>query len=392
MAVRNPSPWLTGIDVCLSRRRGWLTGARVGLLTHAAAVDRQGCTAAERLYRDPEIDLSALFSPEHGFFGNAGPGESCRSRRHPSWNIPIYSLYGSRRKPSRRMLAGVDVLLVDLQDLAARPYTYVSTLWYVLEAAADTGKPLVVADRPAPLPRVVDGPPLDPAFRSFVALIDAPLSYGMTPAETARWIVATEKLDVDLRVAPMRGYGRDAGRGAGWPPWIPPSPAIRSWESAMCFPALVWMEAFPVLDHGRSTNLAFQVFGMREMNGEAVAEALAELGLPGVRFYSHRYVAAPPGRKGPPLDGCRLVVTDPHRFKPARTGVAILHTLNRLYGQRLWRSKGVRPEFLDRLMGTDAVRRAVRDGQAVDEIVERWRPGLRRFRRRRRDCLLYPER
>jgi len=379
-----------GIDVLLSRHRSWLTGRRVGLVGHQAAVDQWGCAAAERLWRDPDVELTCLLGPEHGFFGRAGAGVACAHARHASWRIPIYSLYGARRRPTPAMLRRVDALVVDLQDLAVRCYTYVSTLKLVLEAAAEADKEVIVADRPVPLPRTVDGPVTAPGAESFVAAVETPLCYGMTPGETALWIRDRYAPAARVRVAPMSGYHRAAAPPPGAPPWVPPSPGIATWEAAACYPATVCFEALGAVDHGRRTRLPFQVFGARWMHGADMAEALTDAGLPGVAFYAHPYDARPYDRDPAPLDGVRMVLTRPHAFRPARTAVTIVATLQRLYGKRrVWNVRTSRPGFFDQLFGTPAVREALLDGEAPDAIVARWRSGLSRFRRQREKVLLY---
>lgn len=379
-----------GIDVLLREHKAWLRGKRVGLVSHVAAVDAQGCTTAERLWRDDAVELTCLMGPEHGFFGRAGAGQACRSRRHPAWGIPVYSLYGAARKPTARMLRGVDTIVVDLQDLGFRCYTYLSTLCLVLEAAAETGRAVVVADRPIPLPCVVDGPVPEPHFRSFVSLVDTPLSTGMTPGEAARWIRAHCNLDVDLRVAPMAGYDRSPPGGPGWPPWIPPSPAMVSWESALCYPATVCLEALGAVDHGRATGLPFQLVGARWMNGADVVSELTARKLPGVRFYAHRYNARPRQPRPRMLDGLRLVVTDPVRYRPALTAVTLVGCLQKLYGvRRVWAARSSRPEFFDKLFGTPRVRQALLEGEDARGIARRWGGAVRRFKRERQRVLLY---
>jgi len=379
-----------GIDVLLSRRRSWVAGRRVGLVGHQAAVDRQGCTTAERLWRDPDVALTCLLGPEHGFFGRAGAGVACAHARHRSWRIPVYSLYGAQRKPTPAMLRKVDVLVVDLQDLAVRCYTYVSTLKLVIEAAAAAGKEVIVADRPVPLPRTVDGPVIAPGCESFVAAVHAPLCYGMTPGETALWIRDRYAPSARVRVAPMSGYHRAAAPPPGAPPWLPPSPGIATWEAAACYPATVCFEALGAIDHGRRTRLPFQVFGARWMHGMETAEALNEARLPGVAFYAHCYDARPADRDPAPLDGVRMALTRPHAFRPARTAVTLVATLQQLYGQRrVWNARASRPAFFDQLFGTPAVREALQDGEAPAAIAAQWRSGLARFRRERNKVRLY---
>jgi uncharacterized protein YbbC (DUF1343 family) len=326
--------------------------------------------------------------PEHGYDGSAGAGVSCRSRRHPDWGIPVHSLYGATRKPTPAMLKGVDVLVIDLQDTATRCYTYVSTLQLALEAASEQGVPVIVADRPIPLPNTVDGPVTDPAFSSFVGLADTPLSYGMTPAEFARWFVVTRCLPLDLRIARLGGYTRQNGRGEDWPPWMPPSPAMLSWESARCFPATVIFEAFPPVDHGRATALPFQVFGAEWTRGEPLAEILNDARIEGVRFFAHRYNAQPRQSSPRPVDGVRMVVTNPDAFRPAFTALHLIRALEVAHGrQRLWRN--ARPDWLDKLFATGTVRAAIMDGESPANIAGTWEPELRAFLVTRKHALLY---
>ena len=380
-----------GIDTLLSRHAKWLNGKRVALVSHLAAVDSQGCTSAQRLWDAPHVDLVCLMGPEHGYFGRVAAGKRCRAGRHPDWKIPIHSLYGAQRRPSKRMLKDLDVIVVDLQDMGMRPYTYVSTLRLTLEAAAECGIPVIVADRPIPLPVTVDGPCLKAGFESFVSAIPAPMVYGMTPGETALWLQATQIPDVDLRVAKMTGYSRDAFRGPDWSPWLRPSPAIVSWESAICYPATVGLEGISSLDHGRATDMPFQLVGAPWIAGEDLAAALAEQRLPGVRFYPHHYQSNRPDyAPGKTLSGIRMVVTNPKQFRPILTSITLLYCLQSLYGpRRLWAPKQCRADFFDKLFGTDTVRLQLKAGATPSQIAESWKAPLRDFSKARRAHLLY---
>ncbi|MGI6087225.1 MAG: exo-beta-N-acetylmuramidase NamZ domain-containing protein [Kiritimatiellia bacterium] len=377
-----------GIDVLLGRRRRLLpSGARVGLVSHLAAVDRLGATTAERLWLCRDCRLAALFGPEHGFVGAAGAGDRVGHSRHPVWDVPVFSLYGASQRPAPAQLRGLDVLVFDLQDLGARPYTYVSTLRGVLEAAATAGLPVIVADRPIPLPHTVDGPMPDGSCDSFVCAVPAPMAYCMTPGETALWLRNKLGLNSDVRVAPMSGYHRQPGRDVDWPPWLPPSPGIRSWETARCYLTTVFGEALPAVDTGRGTNLIFQVFGAPWMQSMPALEWLCRQRLPGVMFYAHPYQSASTGRL---LDGIRIVVQNPRIFRPVTTSIAILECLQRLYGAaRIWRAKGARPDFFDKLYGSSLPRIQLQQGGDWKTISAGWRVGLRRFNAERREFLLY---
>jgi uncharacterized protein YbbC (DUF1343 family) len=380
-----------GLDALAHSRRGWLRNARFGLVTHLAAVDGQGRHAADVLAALPDARLAALFGPEHGFFGHAAAGADVPAARHPNLGVPVHSLYGDTRKPTALMLHGLDALVFDMQDLGARPYTYVSTLRLVMETAAERGLPLIVADRPVPLPNVSDGPLVREPFASFVAAIPAPMSYGMTPGETARWLRRRLNLSLDLRVARMAGYRRPPARQPDWPPWIPPSPAIQSWESAACFPATVFAEAFGDLDHGRGTGLAFQIVGAPWLTSHRLLRRLARHATPGALFHPHAYVAQTGALAGQLVQGVRLVVRDPDAFRPIRTAVTLVAALQDLRGDALWSGPAARPDWFDKLFGTDAVRRSLLAGEPPGAIAHAWDGDLRAFAAERRAALLYPE-
>jgi uncharacterized protein YbbC (DUF1343 family) len=384
------SSFACGLDALLARHRAWLAGRRVALLSHQAALDGTGATSAQRLRRELGRGLVALFGPEHGFLGQAGAGEATHTRTHPDWEIPVYALYGECRRPTPEMLRKVEVVVCDLQDLGARCYTYLATVRNMLEAAAANGVAVIVADRPIPLPRIVDGPVLEPAYESFVGPAAMTLATGMTPAEAARWLVRTLGIPVDLRVAPMRGWARDGRRAPDWPEFMPPSPGIRTWESGMTYLATVFSEALPGIDVGRGTNLAFRVLGAPWLHAEEFCRRLREGELPGVRFHPFRYVAGVAPHAGRELDGVRLSVTDPDRFRPVTTSVHLLHRLAQMYGaDRVWRHEGARPEWFDRIYGTASVREALQHGVAPAEITRGWRPPQKRFAAGRASVLLY---
>ncbi len=350
-----PAPFQTGLDVLLTRHRAWLKGKRVGLLAHPASVDARGAHAANRLHSALGKNLAALFGPEHGFFGDAGAGEKVSHSRHPAWNIPIHSLYADQRRPTAAMLHDLDVLIFDLQDLAVRCYTFVSTLRYVMEACAAFGKTLIICDRPIPFPNIVDGPMLDPEFESFVACVNMPLVYGMTPGEAALFLHSDLKLKLDLRISKMTGWKRAPARPRF--PWIPPSPGIRSWEIAWCYPATVWAEALTAVDIGRGGSLPFQLVMAPWLDAEKLAY--------GLKFEGAR--AVPHWGRHP---GIRLVVTEPDTFHPVSAGLKIIHAL----GPRAW--MGARVEWFNKLMGTD---RALKTRQFQNAS----------FVRARKRCLLY---
>jgi len=379
-----------GIENVLLTSVSLLRKRRVGLLSHQAALLKNGATSAQQVHQARGINLVALYGPEHGFFGQALAGEQTFSRPHPDWKIPVYSLYGEFRKPTPEMLQGIDVMVCDLQDLGVRCYTYLATLRNVLEACAEAKIQVIVADRPIPLPEVVDGPMLEERFASFVAPCPLPMVYGMTPGEVALWMAKKFALELDLTVIPMQGWNRkDPSWGPTYPDWVPPSPGIKSWETAMTYAATVFSEALPGIDCGRGTNLAFRVVGAPWLKAEATCQVLRGLKLPGITFNPYRYVAGTTPYQGTELDGIRLCVTNPATFKPVRTSVMLMATLASLYGKkRVWNHEGVRPEWFDKLYGTASTRRALQSGD-VTGLFQAWSKASQGFRRERQQVLLY---
>ncbi|HMP77803.1 MAG TPA: DUF1343 domain-containing protein [Kiritimatiellia bacterium] len=365
-----------GLERLVRRADSALRG-RIGLLAHPASVDTAGRHASILLRETVGRRLVALYGPEHGFYGRGGAGEEIADARHPAWGIPIHSLYGAHRKPSPDMLAGIDTLVFDLQDIAVRCYTFVTTLRYAMEACAENGKRLVVCDRPVPLPNVVDGPLPEPGGESFVAGVPMPLVYGMTPGEAARFLHRALGLDLDLVVVPMRGYRRRAQCDA---PWISPSPGIRYWATAWTYPITVFTEALPALECGRGGVEPFQHIAASWIDAEKTARAFNLLRLPGLR-------AAPSWIPSP---GLRFLVTHPDRLRPFAAAVHLLSLLQKQYGaDPLWTAPGTRLEWFDKLMGGPAVREALQAARPPARIIADANRRLVAFRRARAKALLY---
>lgn len=322
-----------------------LAGRRVGLVAHPASLTADGRHSAQFL-RDAGVNLVALFGPEHGFFGRGDAGERIDDDRHKDWNIPVFSLYGAMRSPTPAMLDLVDVFVFDVQTIACRAYTYVSTLRLLMEACAAAGKTLIVADRPDPLMLTPpDGPRLDPACASFVGLVPTPYCHGMTPGETALFLRDALHLSaLDLFVAPCHGLSRSLSLRQIFPVWQATSPAIVSLEAALCFPLTVIFEALPQIDHARGTPLAFQRIGSAHVD-------LADLNLPalpGLRVSPCEY----PDKTGRMLRGFAFTVVDPAAYRPAAAAYALVAALEARFGRALWDFPGTRPDFYAQLWGT----------------------------------------
>ncbi len=335
---------MNGIDLLLAAPSLPFPGARVGLLAHKASRLADGTHTARALAARGEWSLVRLFSPEHGFFGLGAAGEPIHSGLHPDLGLPIFSLYGQHRSPPPETLADLDLLVVDLQDLGVRCYTYASTLDLVLHACAQRHLPVLVLDRPTPLAGISDGPPLDPSLRSFVGQIDLPLVFGLGQAALSRHLAASLPA---LHNLPL--HTLDATPEADRLPWHPPSPAIVSREAARLYPLTVWSEAIPHVGVDRGGPRSFQLWSMPDLPASILAR---ELSLPGIGVEAGRDDAGWPA--------LLFHVETPSELRPVSAALLLLTALSRHLGpDRLFKAPGARPHFFDQLMGNHAPRLAL---------------------------------
>ncbi|MDZ7780657.1 MAG: DUF1343 domain-containing protein [Gemmatimonadota bacterium] len=377
-----------GVDVLLDDSLHLVRERAVGLITNHTGLDRMGRSSIDRLADRPDIDLVALFSPEHGIEGRTEAGESVTSRTDARTGLPIHSLYGDTRRPSADMLEGIDVLLFDLQDVGARYYTYVYTMAYAMEEAGRHDIPFVVLDRPNPIGgEAVQGNVLDPDFSTFVGLYPIPMRHGMTPAELARLYVGEFGIDVDLGIVPVAGLTRSMTFDRTDLPWVPPSPNMPSLESALAYPGTCLFEGTP-LSVGRGTERAFQWVGAPWLDGEALAERLNAYEFEDARFEATSFTPDGPGDgkfDGVEVHGVRVVPEDPS-FDAPKIGVAMILEARRMSGDD-WEWNVA---HFDRLAGTDALRRGIEAGHDLEELTRDWTEQLRAFEEVRSRYLIYP--
>lgn len=376
-----------GLEVLVADSLALVQGLRVGLVSNMAAVDRQGQGGVEVL-RDAGVHLVALFSPEHGFRGAAAPGEAVASSVDPATGLPIYSLYGRTVAPTPEMLAGVDLILVDLPDVGARYYTYLSTTVEVMRAAGRAGIPVVVLDRPNPIGGQVQGNVLDTAHRSFVGTLAVPMRHGLTLGEQARLAQADLQIAVDLRVVPASNWTRGMTLEHTGLPFLPPSPNLRDLESLFHYPGTCLFEGTN-LSVGRGTTAPFRQVGAPWLDTAAVLARVREAGLPGVAFVSDTFTPVDPGDQKHPgvlLQGIRLVLTDPERYDAPATAVTLLAAIRDIHPGQF----GFLAAHFDRLAGGPTLRSALEAGEDPRRIVAGWGSALDDFARRREAILLYP--
>jgi len=373
-----------GIEVLLADSIHLVAGRRVGLLANHAGVDARGVEDLT-LLRDAGMTVTALFSPEHGWRGlldteNIGGGLDSAT------GIPVHSLYGDIREPTPAMLESVDVILVDLPDVGARTYTYVSTALRTLRAAGTHGVTVVVLDRPNPIGgMLVQGPLLDTRYASFVGMLPVPLRHGMTLGELMRFGREVLAIPGDLRVVPAAGWHRAQWVDATGLPWIRPSPNMPDLESASHYPGFVLFEATD-LSVGRGTPLAFQVIGAPWLDAPGLVTALATV--PGLAVIDT--IVTPEGATDRKYDhvafpAIRLRVTDRAVYDPVRAAVIALAWLHQHHGADL----RLDADRFDQLAGGPALREALESGVGPETIAETWEPALTAFRAQRSRFLLY---
>lgn len=330
-APREPSTTI-GLENCLASLPAVLSGARFGLLVNQASVDHRFRYAHDLLSAALPGQLAALFSPQHGLWSEDQDNMiETAHRRHPRLDVPVYSLYAESRKPSAESLAGLDCLVVDLQDVGTRVYTYVWTLSYCLEACRERGIPVVVLDRPNPLGGIrVEGPRLKLPYRSFVGRAPIPMRHGLTIGEMARRLNSSLGIGATVEVTPMTGWRRELTFADTGRPWVPPSPNLPRLEGVDLYPGMVLVEGTN-LSEGRGTTTPFEVIGAPFIDPFRLADALSEWDLPGLAYRPLTFKPTFQKWQDRECGGVFLHVLDHRVFRPYRAAVVLLASIRRLW-------------------------------------------------------------
>jgi uncharacterized protein YbbC (DUF1343 family) len=401
MAEERPSAVVTGLERLLDDGpscAGLPDGARVGLVAHPASVDRRLAHAVDLLARDPRLTLAALFGPEHGLRGEAQDMEPVDGTVDPGTGLPVRSLYGrdaDSLRPSRDEIEALDAVVCDLQDIGTRYYTYIYTMAFVMEAARESGKPVVVLDRPNPIGgRAVEGPVLDPSLASFVGRYAIPVRHGMTAGELAGLFNEAFGIGCDLRVVRMTGWKRSMGFEETGLPWVAPSPNMPTCDTARVYSGGCLVEGTN-LSEGRGTTRPFELVGAPWLDGAALAKALEATGLPGVRFRPTAFRPMFQKHAGRTCGGVQVHLTDPEAARPFSVYLAVLREamlLDRVAFD--WRREPYEFEHdrlaIDLLLGRPDLRPMLESGASVGEMEAAWSDGLSGFVELRNRFLLYP--
>ena len=372
-----------------------LSGKRVGVVCNPASIDHGFGHIADRIAALPNVTLAAIFGPQHGFRSDvqenmieSGHGKDARRR------VPVHSLYSETRLPTPEMMAGLDVLVIDLQDVGTRIYTYIYTMAYCLSAAKRDGVKVMVCDRPDPIGGTqVEGPMLARGYESFVGLYPIPMRHGMTIGELARLFNDHFGIGADLEVIAMRGWTRDMYHDTAESPWVMPSPNMPTLDTAIVYPGTVLFEGTNVSE-GRGTTRPFELLGAPWVPDERFAEALNARKLPGVHFRPtvfeptfHKHAKATCG-------GCQIHVTDRSVFQPVLTGVLLTEAFRATdSGWFEWRQPPYEYEYeklpFDILAGTAETREQIELGIRAEDIARSWTPSVDTFLKLREGFLLY---
>ncbi len=393
---QEPQVVLAGLDVMVKMGFEPLLGHAIGVITNHTAVSKQGEHLVDLLNATEGVELKAIFAPEHGFRGKSQAGDAIPGGVDPATGVPIYSLYGANREPSEEMLAGIDMLVFDIQDVGARFYTYISTMGYVLEAGAKHNLPVMILDRPNPIGRNVGGNVLDDGYGSFVGRYKIPIQYGLTMGELARMVIGEKMIPdlgpVELHVVECEGWTSDRVWSETDLTWLPPSPNMRNTNETLTYPGLCLLEGVKISE-GRGTTHPFEYIGTPYMDGKLMAKELLATGLSGFTVEPITYtpvdmpgVAMNPIFKDEEVHGVYVRVSDPRAFKPVEFLIHFLVLTKQHYPDQFeWRyQKGP-----DRLWGGPELRKRVDAGETAESIIASYQSELDDYLSIRAKYLIY---
>ncbi|MBW2368823.1 MAG: DUF1343 domain-containing protein [Deltaproteobacteria bacterium] len=385
----------TGLDLFLQSPPDWLTGLRLGLLSNPASVNSRFVHARQLIELRLPGQLRALFSPQHGFFSEKQDNMiESDDRVDPMLALPVYSLYGKTRRPTQRMFDQIDVLLVDLQDVGTRVYTFIYTLSYCLEAAKAFGKKVIVFDRPNPINGLtIEGNLLSNDSRSFVGKFAIPMRHGLTIAEIARLFNEHFRIGADLSVIPMVGWRRSMYFHETGLPWIAPSPNLPTPAASMVYPGQVIWEGTNVSE-GRGTTQPFEIFGAPFIDPEAILSKIPATFLSGVHFRPMGFEPTANKWRQAFCNGFQIHVVNPKTYQPYITSLHFLKAIRDCYTEQFaWKSPPYEYEYdrlpIDLILGDTAIREHIEQGESIRDLAASWEKDLKAFEQMRQQFFLY---
>lgn len=395
MAKLQRKPVKLGLEKILGEKVAALKGMRIGLVCNPASVNHQFQHAADLFYENEKINLTTLFGPQHGIRGDVQ--DNMIETTHivdSQTEIPIYSLYSETREPTEEMLLNVDALVFDLQDVGCRVYTFIYTMANCMRACAKYGKKMFVLDRPNPINGIdVEGNLLETGHESFVGMYPIPMRHGLTVGELAKLFNTDFELHCELEVITMDDWNREDYYDETDAPWVMPSPNMPTVETAVVFPATVYLEGTQVSE-GRGTTRPFEIIGASYINARELADALASLELSGVIFRPINFLPTFQKFANEACSGVFLHILDRDEFEPVITGLAIIKTIFDLYSDNFkWKNPPYEYVFdrnpFDVIAGTTKIREFFEQGKKVNEIKQLWQLDIENFFKTREKYLLY---
>lgn len=376
-----------GIEVLRDRDFAPLQGLRVGLITNPTGVDNELKSTIDILHEAPGVELVALFSPEHGVRGDVHAGDHVAQYTDPATGVPVYSIYGSTRKPSPEMLKDLDVLVYDIQDIGCRSFTFISTMGVAMEACAEQGKKFMVLDRPNPVGgNKIEGNLVEDSCISFVSQFPIPYLYGMTPGELAMYLndkgLIGDNLKVDLTVVPMQGYTRNMSFRETGMPWVLPSPHIPNPETALLYPVSGILGELYAISIGVGYTEPFKLFCAPWIEAEKLAARLNGLDLPGLRFRPIHIKPFYSTNKGENIQGVEVYVTDPEKAPLSLVQFYVMQELADMYPDHKLFDIADEGRFnmFDKVCGSKEIRRRFTKNYRVDDILPYWNKDVEAFR------------
>ena len=381
---------MSGLDVLLSEEIDSLKGLRVGIAGNHTAVTRDLTHITDALHA-AGVNIVALFGPEHGVRGDAAEGASVDDAVDAKLGVPAYSLYGETHTPTKEMLNGLDVMIVDIQDVGARFYTFIYTMARIMKACGEHGVKVLILDRPNPISGLsFEGNILDSNYTSGVGLFAIPIRHGFTMGELAFLFKNKFGMDCDLRVVKVKNWRRDMWYDETGLPWVMPSPGMPTLETATVYTGTCLFEGTNVSE-GRGTTRPFEIFGAPWIDAAALHKEMKSYELPGV-IYREAYFSPFDWKfRKEPCAGLQLYVTDRNAFKPVITGVAAVAAIHKLYAEHFeFRPPSENGKyFFDLLCGGKSIREAIEDGVSPAEIEKSWASGIDKFKNDTKSILLY---
>jgi len=386
-----------GINILLTKERRLIEGRRVGILAHQASVDSAGNHTVDMLAGDENVNFTALFGPEHGLVSKAEDMEPVKSFEFPDERrtIPVYSLYGENFEsltPTREMLSKIDALVIDLQDIGSRYYTYIWTAVLCLKACAENKKTVIICDRPNPVNGIdVEGAEQENGFESFVGLYKMPIRHGMTFGEIARYINDEYKIGCDLGIVKMEGWRREWFWRDTNLKWVNPSPNMRSFNAALLYPGMCLVEGTN-MSEGRGTDTPFEIVGAPYVDSEELLSEIEKLNLPGIAAAPTSFIPVRQKWTGNMCNGIRWMINDEKSFKPYLTGLAFIWAVNKLYKDSGFEWRTEKYEFVSDKPAIDLLTGSSFFRQNIDHdfgSITKLSTLSREFLEKRRQFLLY---